>query len=384
MGTFKIRPNGRILYAVYCHGSETFRVKTGVRINPEDWDHDHLKKSAPAYEAKNALLNTVLSELIDTVNKIRYSGEEPTVAAVRKAYGGVPDCLEKTMTFWTRKEEYMAYKRTKLAPNSIRNTLQMFRSLKDYEKEFDYQMDPVTFDRAEFERYVMYLSLKCKLRDNYVSKQARQLRAFLHWAYPDGNFKYVNHPEFSTEVIALKETELHILIDAELGDLYLPVRDLFVFLCLTGMRFSDSQRVDKAWQDEGVFKFRQKKTGGIAMPPIFNTTKDILKRWRGHPPRMWAHEFNYHLKELFKDLGLNRPIQVSAVKCGRRVYSIHPLSEVISSHVGRKTFITLALSKGIPLQDVMRMSGHLDYRSMRSYIEISREHVKEIAKKWKI
>jgi len=359
-------------------------VKTGVHIDPEDWDHDHLRKSTPAYEAKNALIESVLSELIDTVNKLRYSGQQVTVTAVRKSYGKVPDCLTKAMSFETLKVKYIEYKSNKLAPHSVTNIKQMFRTISEYEEEFNYQMDPVTFDRAEFERYVMFLSLKCKLRDNTVCKHVRMFRTFLHWAYPDERMSHVRHTEFAKEVIYLRETELHVLIDAELGDWYDKVRDLLVFLCLTGMRFSDSQRVDESWQDEGVFLFRQKKTGGIAMPPIFNTTKEILKRWGGHPPRMWAHEFNYHLKELFKDLGLNRPIQVSEVKCGRRIYSIHPLSEVISSHVGRKTFITLALSKGIPLQDVMRMSGHLDYRSMRSYIEISREHVKEIAKKWKI
>ncbi len=38
---------------------------------------------------------------------------------------------------------------------------------------------------------------------------------------------------------------------------------------------------------------------------------------------------------------------------------------------GRRTFICLALSSGIPPQVVMKWTGHCDYKSMKPYIDIA-------------
>jgi site-specific recombinase XerD len=66
------------------------------------------------------------------------------------------------------------------------------------------------------------------------------------------------------------------------------------------------------------------------------------------------------------------------------VHKIYPLHEVISTHVARKTFITHCLRKGIPIQDVMRMSGHSDFKSMKSYIGITAQHIKKLSERWVI
>jgi len=64
--------------------------------------------------------------------------------------------------------------------------------------------------------------------------------------------------------------------------------------------------------------------------------------------------------------------------------TVSPLSTVISSHTARRTFITLCLQKGMPLQDVMKMSGQSDYKSMKPYINITRKHLRAVADKWEI
>ena len=41
------------------------------------------------------------------------------------------------------------------------------------------------------------------------------------------------------------------------------------------------------------------------------------------------------------------------------------------THAGRRTFICLALSSGIPPQLVLKWTGHSDYKSMKPYIDIA-------------
>jgi site-specific recombinase XerD len=384
MGTFRIRRYRHIVYAIYTQNGKTFKVSTGIKVDDQHWNFDKLVRSTPAYEAKNQTIQSVLSELMGTVNKMRYSGIQITVNNVRKEFGKIRGLTEKPLTFWQQRDRYLDYKKPRVAFNTYRNMRMMFRSLCEYQTEYNYEMDPMTFTLAEFERYVMFLSLKCQLRDNSVCKHVRMLKAFLHWAYPEERFSYVTHKTVDPDIVYLSESEIHHLMDAELGDHFHKVRDLFVFLCLTGMRYSDSQRVDISWLENGVFRFRQLKTGGIAMPPIFDAVKRILARWGGAPPHMAGQSFNRSLKNLFKHLNLNRPIQLSQSHNGQRKYNVIPLSDAVSSQVGRKTFITTCLNKGIPIQDVMRMSGHSDFRSIRRYIEITAEHIKEVARKWEI
>jgi site-specific recombinase XerD len=81
---------------------------------------------------------------------------------------------------------------------------------------------------------------------------------------------------------------------------------------------------------------------------------------------------------------MKRPVTIQTVK-GRVVCrEIFPLYSVISSHTARRTFITLCLEKGMPIQDVMKMSGHSDYKSMKPYIRVTLKHLRTVADKWEI
>jgi len=187
------------------------------------------------------------------------------------------------------------------------------------------------------------------------------------------------------EVIALLEPELKNLIDADLGGWMESTRDLFVFLATTGMRFSDSQLFNPNWvTPEQILEFSQLKTGGKAFPPLYEVSRCVLLKYDGIPPQISNQKFNDHLKELFEELKLNRPVTIRVIR-NKKVYeTVSPLSAVISSHTARRTFITMCLNKGMPLQDVMKMSGHSDYKSMKPYIKVTRKHLRTVADKWDI
>ena len=50
----------------------------------------------------------------------------------------------------------------------------------------------------------------------------------------------------------------------------------------------------------------------------------------------------------------------------------------------RRTFILLCLSKGMPIQDVMKISGHSDFKSMKPYMRITRKDIRAVADRWDI
>ena len=76
---------------------------------------------------------------------------------------------------------------------------------------------------------------------------------------------------------------------------------------------------------------------------------------------------------------INRAVEVYDAQKHSR--TLVPFYEQVTTHTARKTFVTLALERGIPVQDVMLISGHHDFRAMRPYIKIARDHLREEGKK---
>ena len=57
--------------------------------------------------------------------------------------------------------------------------------------------------------------------------------------------------------------------------------------------------------------------------------------------------------------------------------------EFLSSHCGRRTFVTLSLEKGMRAETVMAITGHKSYKTFKKYIKItSKVKVVEMKQIW--
>ena len=56
--------------------------------------------------------------------------------------------------------------------------------------------------------------------------------------------------------------------------------------------------------------------------------------------------------------------------------------ELLSSHVGRRSFVTLSISKGIPIQVIESMTGHKDLASFQKYIKIDKSAKERAMERW--
>jgi len=101
------------------------------------------------------------------------------------------------------------------------------------------------------------------------------------------------------EILALTEEELTKLIEANLTGHLDKARDLFVFCALTGMRYSDSQAFNPSWvTSEQILEFKQAKTGGKAMPPLYEVSRKILAKYDGYLPKISNQKINDNMKKI--------------------------------------------------------------------------------------
>ena len=58
---------------------------------------------------------------------------------------------------------------------------------------------------------------------------------------------------------------------------------------------------------------------------------------------------------------------------------------MLTTHTARRTFVTLALEKGIRAEVVMAMTGHRNYKSFMKYVKITDKVMElEMNKAWNI
>jgi integrase len=99
-------------------------------------------------------------------------------------------------------------------------------------------------------------------------------------------------------------------------------------------------------------------------------------------PVIANQNMNSSLHLLFKLAGFNDPIKIVYYQGNERKEELIPKYELISTHAGRRTFICMALSKGIPPSVVMKWTGHSDYKAMKPYIDIADDVKEEYMKKF--
>ena len=93
-------------------------------------------------------------------------------------------------------------------------------------------------------------------------------------------------------------------------------------------------------------------------------------------PVISNQKYNDYLKELGKLAGFDQPTTKVIFKGSERIERTVPKYELLTSHVARKTFVTLALYKGIPAEVVRSFTGHKDAKVMERYFKFNGQEKK--------
>lgn len=388
MASIKVRKYKNSVYVIYSHRNKKFKLYTGVKVDDKYWINNALKKNCPDYDLLKSQVDSVQNQVLNASISIRQKGIDPMPELVRHESKLRAASVLETNDFESTWVKYKNFLDRLVCRESTQRRIRITYDVMVYFCKWSgYKFEASTFNKMILNQLIQYLVKDQKLADTTVLKHVKTLKTFLKNAYPDLNWSWMKYSMLNVdaEVLALTEEELHKIINAKLTGYMCKARDLFVFMATTGLRHCDSQLFDPSWETpEQVLEFIQRKTGGKAYPPLYGIAKTVLEKYGGVPPVITNQKFNEHLKELFRELKMDRTIAVQSVRAKQVSRVARPLYEVISSHTARRTFITICLQKGMPLQDVMKMSGHSDYRGIKPYIRITRQHLRTIADKWDI
>lgn len=179
--------------------------------------------------------------------------------------------------------------------------------------------------------------------------------------------------EGGSKVVLLKEHVQKLIDWKPTNERYELVRDLFLFQILTGIRHSDLKNVNKSYVINNSLSFDMWKVQKHVAIPLHPLAKGILKKYNFKLGDKCKTQQNYNLdiKTVCKEAGLTDEIKSLKIKLSRKISEDTPLYKLVSTHVGRTTFITNCLIAGISPFIVMEYTGHEKIETLSIYMRIA-------------
>ncbi len=206
---------------------------------------------------------------------------------------------------------------------------------------------------------------KTCLSTNSAISYLNKVKAALTQAFNDRII--LDNPGKRVKGIKAEENAREFLLEEEIKKLaktacsYPMLKDAFLFSCLTGLRWSDINKlvwnevvyseVEQRWK----IHFRQKKTKGLQYNPITDEAYQLLGERQEGKERVFKglkySAWNNHLLQewVWKDANIKKKI---------------------TFHCARHTYATLLLTSGADIYTVSKLLGHQDLKTTEIYGKI--------------
>lgn len=225
----------------------------------------------------------------------------------------------------------------------------------------------------------LYLRTNAKLSNNTTVKYLKIIKTIFNRAIDFGllsknpldtfKFKYEGtNREFLTQ------DELDRIVEVEIDNESLNrVRDLFLFSCYSGLRFTDVSRLThksivKDSNDKEWIELKMEKTNSFHRIPLLNKAKEIIRK---HSEEA---EITGKLLPMRSNQKVNAYLKVIADMCS--------IEKHLTYHMARHTFATtVTLSNDIPVEVVSQMLGHKNLATTKIYAKITNQYMQGYADK---
>lgn len=270
--------------------------------------------------------------------------------------------------------------------NWTEGTKKKFNTLRSHLEDFNPNL---SFDDLNTQGLTEFMSyfFKLDLRNTTTKKYIKNLKWFLRYAERKGftindDFENFNPKLKDTDkkIVFLSEVEIELIKHLKIPNTqqYLHrVRDILLFTCYTGLRYSDVQKLKKSDIKNNKIELLTKKTNDLLTIELNETSRKILEKYEQVEmknnlalPVITNQKTNVFLKQIGELAEINEPITQYYYIGSERYEHSMPKYEYFSSHLGRRTFICLCISRNIPIQVIMKWTGHSDYQSMKPYIDV--------------
>ncbi|WP_188050718.1 site-specific integrase [Flavobacterium sp. GP15] len=390
----------RLFYTL--NGKKQFQeASTKILVTADYWNNDHKNPKLRDITLKNQQID--INSSINIIDN--YLSEALLLIDITKAskdwlknqiylYYNPSQEVETLPTGLLKYFDYfIECKKTEISVGTLKKYNVSKHLLQRYELEKKTEVQIIDVNekfKLDFEKYC----LKHNYAPNTISKDLRTLKTVCNHAKYNGiatshQLENIKTPNYKTEKIYLTFEELKKIEEIDqrrLNDNYDNAKDWLIISCYTGQRVSDFMRFTKSMiryekNKEEVLKpfieFTQVKTDKIMTVALHPKVMEILEKRNGNFPKVISDpKYNLFIKQVCRIAKITQKIQGSKlneleteeetknknkkqedVKQYRKESGMFPKWELITSHIGRRSFATNFYGT-IPTTYLMNVTGH--------------------------
>nr|WP_276903226.1 site-specific integrase [Pedobacter kyonggii] len=380
---------------VITFNGQRLKLYAGYRIDSAKWDNENERVKKGSNNSKKETWNEINSQLgklstaiVNAFDSFRFKKTIPTLDEIKSAFREAQGKKELTETasFYNTFKLFVAEqsKENTWSDSTVKKMNTVYNTLYAYDDKLSLN----SLDSNKLQGYIDFLRIDKEYRNSTIAKQLKLVKWFLKWAlrkqltfntsFLDFKPKLAGVTEFNENIVFLTLEECKYLYSFDAKKDYLNrVKDVFLFCCFTGIRFSDVFKLTKSDVKDGYIAITTQKTTDKLNIQLNQYSLSILAKYSDTPfddnkalPVISNQKMNKYLKELCKDAGFNESQKMVYFRGNQRIEEVKAKHELIGTHTARRSFISNAITLGIPVEIVIRWTGHKDYKAMSPYLKI--------------
>lgn len=335
------------VYAKINIDGKLYERSTGVFVDPQNWSNTY-KRVLPtvagaliANETLN-LFETKLTALLPLEN-INISKVDNHLHNALKNVNNVT--IIDVVKEYLKRKENLINKPDGIVEDTYKSNFFKLKNIQNYLQSINRPLLEVSsFNYAVAENFKTYL-FDQNFGIGHVNKHLVFMRSVVKFAQfeygvPLTNFMLLKIKEpAAKELIYLTESELLEIQNHDYkSNFHRKTADIFTLQCYTGMAYCDVIKLNNEsisnFEGNLFINYNRQKTGVNGLIPLLPVVKNILDKYNGKAPTMTNQCYNRILKELAAVCNINKNL---------------------TTHVGRKTFGCLLVSKGASMETTTKM-----------------------------
>ncbi len=346
-----------------------FKDVDKINLKKEIDDHTHELRKYLLNEFDKTDLSQVNKDWFKNIVHLYYNPPQPEVK------DEIPTNLLEYWDYYLdlRKHEFEGKKRSLLKWITVQNKVKAFQYAKKVKFEIKDVNDNFKNDFIAYCKKQSYSAYTIQKEFSYIKTlcvHARTKGIETSIELDTLKVKLTKH-EVPKVYLSFEDLEKISNLD-NLPDYLDTARDWLVISCYTGQRISDFMRFDKSMirkvKGKQFLDIKQQKTSKSVTVPLLPEVETILKKRNGNfPKRQLDQKYNNHIKEVARIAGLNAPTYGGLNINMRKVLGEYPKYELVTSHIGRRSFATNYYGK-IPTSYLKDITGHGTEQMLLGYL----------------
>ncbi|MCF6242684.1 MAG: site-specific integrase [Bacteroidales bacterium] len=362
---------------------------TGISCKYNQWNvkKQYIYGNTQQVAAKNNLLRQIKSfletEYSNDIANGKFFDRIHYKTLLDEKFKGKNNSSDEQLSFWQIFNLAIENKSKYIKTGTVKKYISLKNHLQKLEKKLNIKLSFEKINKDFYETFIDYFIEAGNLNSTIKEKQLKTFNSFLNWAvekeYIEQNpfknikFPYKNSP---TDSFALTEKQLKHLLNFDLcnNERLDKVRDVFCFECYTGLRYSDTQEIKEINKDNRFLRVIVKKKSEPLTVPLLPEAENLLFKYFNKNqqfPKISNQKMNSYLKELGKIVGFNDEMEFLKISGNKETKIIKKQYELLTTHVGRRTFVTLSVQKGMDIFLIRKITGHANLDTFMRYYKIN-------------